>query len=610
MTEVCKFVGILILLIHNFVDTIVPFKTRTYADGGNAAEGGGVPMCTLRNFPHLTDHCIEWSRDQFELLFVKLPKSLENYLNDPALFEQKIREKAASEAGAAFFDIRSVTSFANLVANPSIGNAAQLAFDLFHFLFRDRILDLQAAFPLDSRVIDKNTGIDKGPFWGEKKRYPTVATFNPNDEVHTEFILSCTCLFSVMVGLIPPKDENDSEWLQEYRSSDWVVQMVSNLSPPAYVQAPVTSADLDDAPEMDKSILEGMLQNMCNDLKQLADKIQKLPNFELADFEKDDDMNFHIAFTTATANLRCDNYSIKRTDFHSCKIIAGKIIAAIATTTAAVCGLVLFELFKVILEKDTDAFMNRAIGLAGFTYTSFTQEPPYKFSTRTELEVPNPTDPLPDDAYDHTGKLKDEYITKIVKRAYPEGHSVWNKIICQASMTLKQFQEWLADEHKLKLQSWDFIYGKKSVTDESKEKRTQGVSTPIFPPKPKLDYSLLPSLDLTLAQATMAIMKVPAAKPTQQYLALWKQCKQDGIIPDGPQDSDNAITMDTTLKEILLKMAKMGEEATKKQLIDTATVSSLDGKLFYLIHGSESPICCDIDTEEAVENLCSIKIML
>ena len=38
------------------VDTICPFKTRTYRDGGAAAETGGVPMCTLRNFPHLTDH--------------------------------------------------------------------------------------------------------------------------------------------------------------------------------------------------------------------------------------------------------------------------------------------------------------------------------------------------------------------------------------------------------------------------------------------------------------------------------------------------------------------------------------------------------------------------
>ena len=53
------------------VDPIVPFQTKTYRDGGEAAEGGGIPMCTLRNFPHLIDHCIEWARDQFEALFVK-----------------------------------------------------------------------------------------------------------------------------------------------------------------------------------------------------------------------------------------------------------------------------------------------------------------------------------------------------------------------------------------------------------------------------------------------------------------------------------------------------------------------------------------------------------
>jgi ubiquitin-activating enzyme E1 len=74
-------------------------------------------MCTLRNFPHLTDHCIEWARDQFELLFVKLAANCSTYLasctgsnndGDALLFEQKLREKAAVEPGAAFFDIRFV----------------------------------------------------------------------------------------------------------------------------------------------------------------------------------------------------------------------------------------------------------------------------------------------------------------------------------------------------------------------------------------------------------------------------------------------------------------------------------------------------------------------
>ena len=66
------------------VDPIVPFKTHTYRDGGMADEGGGIPMCTLRNFPHLPDHCIEWSRDIFELLFVKSVKQAKTISLHPA----------------------------------------------------------------------------------------------------------------------------------------------------------------------------------------------------------------------------------------------------------------------------------------------------------------------------------------------------------------------------------------------------------------------------------------------------------------------------------------------------------------------------------------------
>ncbi|CAE7245399.1 Uba1, partial [Symbiodinium necroappetens] len=53
----------------------------------------------------------------------------------------------------------------------------------------------------------------------------------------------------------------------------------------------------------------------------------------------DDDFNFHIEFITRCANLRADNYHIANSDFHKVKLVAGRIVPAIATTTAAVCGL-------------------------------------------------------------------------------------------------------------------------------------------------------------------------------------------------------------------------------------------------------------------------------
>jgi ubiquitin-activating enzyme E1 len=92
-------------------------------------------------------------------------------------------------------------------------------------------------------------------------------------------------------------------------------------------------------------------------------------------FEKDDDANGHVAFVTAASNLRAANYGIEPADEHQTKLVAGRIVPALATTTAAVVGLVGVELLKLVAspsaggtasprrEQHRNAYLNLALPL-------------------------------------------------------------------------------------------------------------------------------------------------------------------------------------------------------------------------------------------------------
>jgi len=91
----------------------------------------------------------------------------------------------------------------------------------------------------------------------------------------------------------------------------------------------------------------------------IAEHIKYLEGIELnpsykiniVEFEKDDDTNHHIDFISACANLRARNYKIDEGTRHRVKMIAGKIIPAIATSTALIvgtCGMEIVKMFLVI----------------------------------------------------------------------------------------------------------------------------------------------------------------------------------------------------------------------------------------------------------------------
>jgi ubiquitin-activating enzyme E1 len=73
----------------------------------------------------------------------------------------------------------------------------------------------------------------------------------------------------------------------------------------------------------------------------------------------------------SVANLRARNYKIDEAPRHKIKMVAGKIIPAIATTTAMICGAVGLEFYKFVLDKvltkRRNAFINLAVPLFVFS---------------------------------------------------------------------------------------------------------------------------------------------------------------------------------------------------------------------------------------------------
>ena len=103
--------------------------------------------------------------------------------------------------------------------------------------------------------------------------------------------------------------------------------------------------------------------------------------FTNQEFEKDDDENGHIDFIFAAANLRAEIFKIEKCDKMKTRLIAGKIIPAIATTTSAIVGLASLQLYSLYQYNDIKSLRDNYFNLAIRTFNSC---PPGKYEEKLE----------------------------------------------------------------------------------------------------------------------------------------------------------------------------------------------------------------------------------
>jgi len=298
-----------------------------------------------------------------------------------------------------------------------------MAFDQFNQQYRDRILNLVYAFPHDSFKKNDITG-EQIPFWSGAKRFPQSVEFNPEEELNFEYIYTATNLFAFMLKIDPIRSKDEFKrflYQANYHAPEWKPSSKFLNQVKSEVEAENATNPGENKPIVEEDD-EAKIISIIEELRSYdTTHVGKL---EPADFEKDDDTNFHIDFITACSNMRAWNYHISAATRHKCKMIAGRIIPAVATTTAMITGLVEIELYKLLLGLDKAKFLGANVNLGISTFRLF-----------------EPVSPKP------AKERYDDIMMSTVKPCPPD-FTIWDKVIVQhGDLTVKEFVDIFPEVH-------------------------------------------------------------------------------------------------------------------------------------------------------------------
>ncbi|KAJ7424737.1 Ubiquitin-like modifier-activating enzyme 1 [Willisornis vidua] len=308
---------------------MVPLLTKPLGPAGPPRDGT-FPLCTLRYFPRTIQHTLQWARDEFEGLFQLPAEHVNRFMEDPAFLKQL-----------------------------PMGKALEVLEQVWDSL-RERPRDWQDCVCWARR------------HW-ESCYHDAIAqllhTFPPEHDTHLDYILATAHLFAQVHRVPPCRDRKAAQDI-----------LHSVVLPPFVPQKGLQISLTEEQEEVQVPTDHRRLAELTQDVMQWRQELvvgeeAQVPLMEPIHFEKDDDI--HIDFITAASNLRAKNYGIPPTDWLTSKRIAGRIVPAIITTTAAVAGLACLELYKLVWGcQDLSCYRNSNISLSNCLLLRILPQPP------------------------------------------------------------------------------------------------------------------------------------------------------------------------------------------------------------------------------------------
>ena len=388
--------------------TIIPHKTATYSELSDA-DDKTIPMCTIRSFPNKIEHCIEWGLEIFNTIITKPLVDLNMLLSNTTRF---INEMSNSENIYTNNErLNLVEKYLNMFKKKTVDSFIDLAEYLYDKYFVEPIMDLLHSFPDD--LIDEHGN----NYWSGKKLKPRVTHFRKNGKSFTKELFK---IVSVNIAL--------GEWSDDYLST-FVGEKKNYTCKKIIINE-----------QKDKVTIK--CKTSINDCIKQANKLSKLClnckyDINIITYDKDND-NL-VDMMSALCNQRATIYNINVVDRLDIKLISGRIIPALCTTTTVIAGFVILEIIKYLMKlRPSDININLGVNqyimfdsyrpkttydnMYSNIYGIKVNTVPYKFNTWSFLKI-SCTKEACSDIYSIIEILSDEYNINI------EMMTIGNKII-------------------------------------------------------------------------------------------------------------------------------------------------------------------------------------
>ena len=335
------------------VQVIIPFKTENYSsqkDPDNSNDE--IPQCTLKMFPEEAIHCLEWARDQLGKNFIQFPNNFNRIIENT---KNKDFNKEDFKA------MKTCLKWIKKIPH-NFNDCIKLAKEKYYKVFVSNIKKLLIIYPVDKKDKDGNL------FWSLPKRSPKIINFDTNNNLCRDFISAYSCLlaniFNININYKNPRDE---------KTKNEIIKLANNIKIIEKDNFENINKNIEEEENSNKNPQENQnafddieFETIKNELISYASKIglKNIPKLISIEFEKDNDSNYQIDLIYSMSGLRCLNYNIEPFDWITCKLKAGKIIPALATTTSCISALQTLELLKIIKELDVNKNRNTFLNLA------------------------------------------------------------------------------------------------------------------------------------------------------------------------------------------------------------------------------------------------------